>query len=311
MCEKNKDIKLTPETPLYRIMPLEQLLDMLINKHNVLVRPDKWEDPYEKMLKKSSIKLYFDGREVTEIESLEWDNWFGQCWSYTKECDGMWRSFTHNKEVRSVKIKTSKGKLEDTYKNGKDGCRFFLEKVEYLEVTKDENNFLNILKKLERRYLENNTFSSFQEMAAFALLLIKRKAFCYENEVRLLSCSPLRLNEKEAIDYNIGDSLANGLIEEIELDPWTPPYELETYRDLFTSLIDIPREKIDISKLYLEPKAGYKLTMEIKKDGQVKNVECKDSTIIVSHNDGTKTYLFLRSPNHSFSPVKSTQENRP
>jgi hypothetical protein len=42
------------QMPLYRIMPLEQFLQIVLEGKNTLVRPHLWEDPYEKIPRESN-----------------------------------------------------------------------------------------------------------------------------------------------------------------------------------------------------------------------------------------------------------------
>ncbi len=171
-------ININEEQFLWRMFDFKYALDLIQNQTNALVKPWKWDDPFENILSKCSIPMS-NGFKVN-LSSVT-DNFYAQCWTDQEhETDAMWRIYLPDKK-RGVRIKVQAGKLFRTiyskFNNFSDiSC--FLGKVQY--VTEEE---------LEG-WLHNLSFSdALLDSSNFAIaksLLIKRMAFAHESEVRLL-----------------------------------------------------------------------------------------------------------------------------
>lgn len=201
-------INLDLSEEIFRIFNFDYFLNDLKEKKLTLVRPHKWQDPFENFLLNSVGELE-DGRLVS-FENIR-DVYYGQCWSLKKECDGLWRSYKGNSEF-AIKVKSTTRKLfELTYDINYDfhNLSYFIGKVEY--VTDDEiaNFFKNKV-----------DFLNYQSGLEFAqTMLIKRKSFEYEDEVRLIVRDKDKRNDDLLrIPMNIND-----LIDEIIFDPWIKP----------------------------------------------------------------------------------------
>lgn len=197
-------INLNLNQNIYRIFDYEYFLKDLKNKHLTLIKPNLWEDPFENFIMNST-GILPDGIQVS-FDSIR-EHYFAQCWSLNKECDGLWRNYRGNKKF-AIKIKTNIEKLFNCIYNIEDKFHYlsyFIGKVEYFSDTK--------LKK----YIENN----FDVLAAnsgieFAeTLLIKRRSFNYEKEVRLIVRSEETTNNLLHLKCDLND-----FIEEIIFDPW-------------------------------------------------------------------------------------------
>lgn len=301
--------QLTDDILLYRIMPLEQLLHMLVSKENTLVSPSSWEDPYEKMMKKSILTLSCGEQPIIDIDSIfNWMGWYGQCWTRQMESDGLWRSYTHNKnDVRCVKIQTTVKKLKESLHSGindKKVMRFYLEPVEYFDFSQDDNKkqFGQLVERLQNGEI---TIDRLQETLACATLLMKRKAFEYEDEVRILAYDILSNPIQRPFCYSIEESLRNSLIENIELDPWTPNYYMPSFKKLFSDLANINEEQVTRSELYDEPDTGYTITYNMKDDDLIKRVFADKNGIIIQGEDGKRCKLKTYS---GFTPVASDEQ---
>jgi len=99
------------DKPVYRIMPVYRLLEGLESKQQVLVKPYKWDDPFENMLLSSDVKL--SSGESGTMPELR-DSVYGQCWTLHKETDAMWRIYSNDNN--GVKIKSTPRKLLDALK---------------------------------------------------------------------------------------------------------------------------------------------------------------------------------------------------
>lgn len=94
------------EMQIYRYIPWDYLIDMIISGQNVLVSPLKWEDPFEAAVVKVPSKWH-DGSPVDV--SVLGTKLFAQCWcADNKESDLRWKAYGGGDVVR---IGTTVGKL--------------------------------------------------------------------------------------------------------------------------------------------------------------------------------------------------------
>lgn len=232
-------------TSLYRVMTLEQFIDMIINKHNILVLPSCWEDPYEKIL----------GTDKDSIAkgTFSEQRWYGQCWSIAEENDGIWRAMTKNKTCRCVKIKVSIENLVQSIKeSGEYDVDFSLNLATYSDA-EDKLGILKAAQKLTDLSRKESSYEEIRKNVEEMLLLIKRQPFRYEEEVRLLAYH----RERPPMCGGVPDKAwsyifdYNKFIDEIVLDPWTPKYYLQTYKELLKRLgVKDAERKVTISSLY-------------------------------------------------------------
>ncbi len=168
---------------IYRVFSFDRLKEIFDHNQITLVKPKKWDDPFENFILNSTGVLP-DGREF-QIGFR--DSFYGQCWSLTKESDAMWRIYSPNKD--GVKVKTTIRKLfTPLFKAGginqKMNGNFynlssFVGKVKY-QGTKQ---LITMLKDKER--MSNKIFdqSGWGQASSF---YFKRWAFRHEHEVRIM-----------------------------------------------------------------------------------------------------------------------------
>lgn len=220
-------INLELDDIIYRIFSIDKFKKTLINKKLCLVRPTKWQDPFENFLLNSTGQLK-DGTLVG-FSGIR-DKYYGQCWTLKKECDGLWRNYKGT-EPSAIKVKTTVRKLMNEFydlTNKFHELSYFIGKVDYVTDTEIENYFKNEI-----------DIMNFQSGVEFAqTLLIKRHSFAYEEEVRIIFSKPstneIDLNtiknpwdESDLFFINIDP---NKLFDEIEIDPWLPTNEYENLK---------------------------------------------------------------------------------
>lgn len=189
---------------IYRIVTVERLLEMFETKMNILVKPELWDDPFENFLFNTPI-LQKNG---TEYVSILRDRSFGQCWSLNVESDAMWRIYSPEKN--GVKIQTSIGELFNSlYRSVPEypATSCYIGKVDYHPRKK-----LTALAKQARH--NGASLGGSREQAES--LLMKRVAFQYEREVRLIYLEPKILTENRIYPYNF-DPLVS--VQSITFDP--------------------------------------------------------------------------------------------
>ena len=231
---------LAAEEVLYRVMTLEQFVDMMFASKdgkttNTLVRPWMWEDPYEKML--ASKKTPFNS-----------ERWFGQCWSLSEESDSIWRNMSYNGLKRCVKLKVSIENLKQSLLSyERQNACFILSPVLYLNEETIES-FAGNATALAYLALANKKLSKMQFDIEATVLLAKRIPFQGENEVRLLVYD--KSDQAKAYIWTY-DFDINSYVDEVMFDPWTPKYYQKNYINLLKKLgLKDAKKKVKFSKLY-------------------------------------------------------------
>ena len=231
--------------PIYRVFPLKRIKNILKSGKNGLVWPSEWEDPFENFLLESKVMIQPD--EYASLKSIA-SSWYGQCWTKKSESDAIWRIYSQNKD--GVKVKTTIKKLFSTIYEANDKFRqlkYFIGHVEY----EDEADII--------KFLNNISFTGFamggQSNQFAKTLLIKRKEFAHEDEVRIL--------HNDANKKHTGNKVVefpfdfNNLIEEVVLDPRLKTHEFQSSEsELKTLGCAVP---ISQSSLYKIPKVTIKI----------------------------------------------------
>lgn len=162
---------ITQETKVYRIITKQRFDELFQKKQNCLVRPKLWEDPFENLALNSPIDV------MGKMGTIPFkDDVYGQCWSLNKASDAMWRIYSQGTD--GIRIRSTVGKLLDglATTDGLPELTCFVGKVKYLS-----DNGL-------RDFAENQFAGGFDSggRKIAETLLIKRKAFKHEREVRLI-----------------------------------------------------------------------------------------------------------------------------
>jgi len=158
---------------VYRTISFDRLLELFQTHENTLVKPSLWEDTFENFVLKS--KLQTQSGETVEYNVH--DRLYGQCWTLEESSDAMWRIYSQDK--KGIRIRATIGSLFDSLNEASietSRCVFSIGKVEYLKET-------SLISRAK------NTFESDGGVrfgSLFKSLLIKRRAFKHENEVRLM-----------------------------------------------------------------------------------------------------------------------------
>ncbi|MGH1430678.1 MAG: DUF2971 domain-containing protein [Neptuniibacter sp.] len=195
---------------IYRIMPIHRLLEAFDIGKLTLVKPEKWDDPFENLLLKGTAKTT-DG-EIVDFSPIR-DSVYGQCWTLHKETDAMWRIYSPDKQ--GAKVKTTIRKLLQSLQSqsgqfAKVHC--FIGEVEYLSQK-------DLVSKLKNINILNTSGSGIAES-----LIYKRVEFKHEKEIRLLYTG--ESGQFHQFKINPFD-----LFDEIVFDPRINNHLFESYRD--------------------------------------------------------------------------------
>jgi hypothetical protein len=164
------------DTIIYRTFDKKWFERLLVASTNGLVRPSKWDDPFENFLLARSVVTTNTGT-IGSLDSLARD-WYGQCWTVTEESDAIWRIYSPRKN--GIRVAVRLGDLLDQLVSvaTHPSLQAFAGRVLYWTETEIKT------------YVQNLTFTDLALGGTndrFAeLLCIKREAFEHENEVRIL-----------------------------------------------------------------------------------------------------------------------------
>lgn len=165
---------------------------------------------------------------------------FGQCWTSQPEGDAMWRIYSPDKNSYAVRIKTTIGKLMDAaFVDYRAIPTVFVGEVSYVDNA--------TISRVLSNYVQNglNLRSTMLEFAN--LLLLKRKEFEHENEIRLIIAESTGFLPNH-IELPINPEL---FIDEITLDSRIKPGSMKEfiYRSALSST-GFSSAKINRSSLY-------------------------------------------------------------
>lgn len=223
------------DKPVYRIISKDRLIELFQKEENTLVHPSKWDDPYENFILKSKVQM-----KSGEVKAFDFhENIYGQCWSRHKASDAMWRIYSPNKN--GIRIKTTIRKLLSSLYLGnanKPSWSCVIGKVEYLTEPK--------LNKYANSIYVNGALS---KKNLFRSLLVKRRAFQHENEVRLLYFDLDSLNTGQLFSFSIKP---HELIDQIMIDPRKTYKEYQAIKDEIKNTTDY-KGTIKRSLLYRAP----------------------------------------------------------
>lgn len=203
------------DKPVYRIMPIHRVLQSLEDEQLTLVKPKKWDDPFENALLASTFKT--DNGENAALSAK--DSVYGQCWTLHRETDAMWRIYSANKD--GVRIKSTPRKLLSALRESDlrfSTIRCFAGKVTYLSKS-------DLLSKFGEINLLNSNGSGIAES-----LLYKRREFSHEREIRLIYSGPDGDCTNDVYPFSIDP---NTVFESLTFDPRMNPELRKAYRLAF------------------------------------------------------------------------------
>jgi hypothetical protein len=233
------------EKPIYRVFSKHRLKEVFETSRLSLVKPRKWDDPFENFLF-NSIGQTIEGKKISFGIR---ENFFGQCWTLHRETDAMWRIYSPDKD--GIKVKTSIHRLFSSFYDSQGKFRelsCFIGKVKYLS----QNDIISIA--TSGGFSPNIVDQSGVGQAQ--TLLIKRYEFRHENEVRLIYNAQKDLGT-DADSFKIKP---NELFDEIIFDPRMEDNSVRKLTEQFVNDFGF-KNKVEKSKLYNIPEFIVKLNI--------------------------------------------------
>jgi hypothetical protein len=235
---------------IHRITDVIHFLDMIKNRRMCFPSPSLWPDPFENFLLKANIEL--PSGEKLDLVPLQ-GNFYCQCWSLHEESDLLWR--VYSPENLGVRISTTAEKLlwevqrhydleknEATY--SKIGKVIYKLQEEVEELVQNEEQW----KKLSTA-LNGDGF--------FEALLLKRKAFETEEEVRLIIWDFDNVNESGKLFF-LEDVDLDSIIDNVTFDPRIDRTLFQAIKE-FACNTGLRESKVQRSTLYESKQFSLKL----------------------------------------------------
>lgn len=230
---------------IHHIIKIEYFLKMLACRSLYLRRVTDWDDPYDSAILKCPVKVNGMVMELSEnVKSI-----YGQCWTAREsECDGLWRVYSDNRKAATVRLTTTvRNLLEallDSSAHEKGFKDFAIGKVEYREQSEIEENMIF-------RPIKLGNAVGWGE----ALLLLKRKEFSYEDEVRLIHLG--KPEKEETVNcrktgiYPIEMPWEwSKILSRVQFSPWMCTCLKDCLRKKLCEEFGFQKEQVVDSKLY-------------------------------------------------------------
>ena len=233
---------------VYRITTINRVKELFSSGLNTLVKPRKWDDPFENFILRSRVRL--KSGEVVQYNLHE--AMYGQCWTFHKASDAMWRIYAPDKNGIRLRSRV-------------DLLGYWLAKAHpKLAEAQCRIGRVRYLRAQELEQVANATFDDdgigLDEL--FASLLVKRKAFEHERELRLLyfELGEEAADQNELYNYPVDP---HAMIDQMMLDPRLSGDEAESLKreirsatgfqgDIKRSLLYAPPQE-NICLLYTSP----------------------------------------------------------
>lgn len=193
------------KTLLHKFMSLENALDSLNNKRLWFANPTTWKDPFEKRFIEATYK---DNNGQTS--DFAWKGRvFCICMTETSTSEAYWNAYSQ--QSIGIELKFRRDNLLKELEKLAQKHNVFIGKVEYMKTSE-------ITKKLSSIPFNPPCKINIRTQECKArLLLLKRSAYIYEDEIRIIIVKDKKSNER-GIYLNYEHDNAD-IIHSITLDP--------------------------------------------------------------------------------------------
>ena len=219
---------------IYRIVSCKRFYEILKTKKNDLRLPRLWDDPFENFILEG-LAITKDGMKAKIKFRYQL---YGQCWTLHRETDFMWRVYAPNKD--GIKLESN---IDSLFRSLYSTTR------EYRDISCFIGKVKYIRKKQIGEVLSTVQLVDSSGIGVAKTLLVKRRQFHSEREVRLIYFNHDKSFTEEVYPYNIDPNLV--FIKAV-LDPRMKDEDAKRWKTKFKS--EGFSNKIIHSTLYKPPK---------------------------------------------------------
>lgn len=206
------------KSTVFKYMPLDRFVKSIDKNELIFVNPENWYDPFEQLY--YGIDCSSKGYNTEQIACM--------CVSEKSSTneDACWRVYAGSSK-KTVRLSIDKHKLLlllDEYA-GSNGYRVYIGRVNYLFEKKEIIGLHSPKSKYYNVYFPD----VMQREHYLSLMLLKRKAFSYENEVRFFLVKDNIKFDSDKLVKIPCDYYNNSLITNVMLSPYPPVREKNDY----------------------------------------------------------------------------------
>ena len=229
---------INPNTPIYRIFSREYFFELFESKQNALVLPKKWSDPFENVFLRSPVRFSSDG----EVGTFGFrDDLYGQCWTRGPVSEAIWQIYSRDES--GIRVRTTAGKLIDSMREAHgewSNTSCFIGHVKYMTD------------KQLREFGKTAFLDQISSRVFARSLLVKRKAYRFENEVRLIYFDHDKVRNAQGIyKYKIDPFT---VFDQVMIDGRVPVEEFSALKREIVERTGISSRRVRRSSLYSAPK---------------------------------------------------------
>lgn len=238
MCSKQNIIgNIFEATRVYRIFQRDRFFQLFEDKQNALVLPSMWDDPFENVILRAEVRAKTGEKGRFGFH----EDVYGQCWTLERASDAMWQIYSRDQDA--IRVRTTVGKLIQSLRvaNGSGAdTSCFVGRVKYLKDS-------------ELRDFGRSVFGAGLCAEAVARsLIVKRKAYRHESEVRLIYFEPSQAKHHGGVyKYNL-DPLA--LIDQAMVDGRVSYETYIPFKEEIKERTGLKDHQVKRSLLYRPPK---------------------------------------------------------
>ncbi|MFY0612252.1 MAG: hypothetical protein JXQ99_12040 [Hyphomicrobiaceae bacterium] len=216
---------------IYRITSQDYAVSLFTEKKNVLTQLNKLKDKFEKFLLNLGVSLNGEQGEIAFKDAF-----VGQCWTLASFSEAMWGIYANDPEKRYLRLRSTPRKLLMALTEAhpcmpQDTC--FIGKVKYMT------------EEALKEWSKNFDVTCMNVLGFANSLLLKRRAFQHEREVRLLYLGDQSSYDEGLYRYRVDP---HQMITQIMADPNRKRKEWEADQKAIKSATgfegDIKRSKI-------------------------------------------------------------------
>lgn len=193
----------------------EESFDYVMNGQFRFANPKKWNNPFESLMVEGDYSKLDFQQPVT----------YAVCFTQLHNSEAHWKIYT-NSPNNCLRIEYDLGKLIDTL-FFKYGEKFYIGEVFYDLIEKSIKSIGSKRSKYHRLAIPK----SFNDNDYVVLLLLKRRAFKWEKEIRIIILDKHKQEDYCVISFN--PIMAKLFIKSIQISPTVTTEEVERLRDKY------------------------------------------------------------------------------